>query len=57
MEDRERRERKNNIVIKALKEKEKKNLIESAQKFLKEEFKVKERVKECRSQEKKEEKW
>jgi len=46
MGDRERRERKNNLVIKGLKGKGKKNLIESAQKFLEEEFEVKEGVKE-----------
>jgi len=34
MENKERRERKNNLVIKGLKGKEKKNLIESAQKCL-----------------------
>jgi len=42
MEDRERRERKNNLVIKGLKGKGKKNLIANAQKFLEEEFEVKE---------------
>jgi len=46
MEDRERRERKNNLVIKGLRGKRKKNLIESAQKFLEEEFEVKRGVKE-----------
>jgi len=46
MEDRERRERKNYVVIKGLKGKGKKNLIESTQKFLEEEFEVKEGVKE-----------
>jgi len=46
MEDRERRERKNNLVIKGLKGRGKKNLIESAQKFLEEEFEVKGGVKE-----------
>jgi len=46
IEDRERRERKNNLVIKGLKGKGKKNLIENAQKFLKEEFEVREGVKE-----------
>jgi len=46
MENRERRERKTNLVIKGLKGKGKKNLIESAQKFLEEEFEVKEGVKE-----------
>jgi len=34
MEDRERRKRKNNLAIKELKGKGKKNLIENAQKFL-----------------------
>jgi len=42
MEDRERRERKNNLIIKGLKGKGKKNLIENAQKFLEEEFEMKE---------------
>jgi len=46
MEDRERRERKNNLVIKGLRGKGEKNLIESAQKFLEEEFEVKGGVKE-----------
>jgi len=46
MEDRERRERKNNLVIKGLKGKAKKNLIENAEKFIEEEFEVKEGVKE-----------
>jgi len=46
MENRERRERKNNLVIKGLKGKGKKNLIESVQKFLEEEFEMKEGVKE-----------
>jgi len=46
MKDRQKKERKNNLVIKGLKGKGKKNLIESAQKFLEEEFEVKERVKE-----------
>jgi len=46
MEDRERRERKHNLVIKGLKGKGKKNLIQNAQKFLKEEFEVKEGMKE-----------
>jgi len=46
MEVRERRERKNNLVIKGLKRKGKKNLIESAQKFLEKEFEMKEGVKE-----------
>jgi len=47
MEDRERRKkRKNNLVIKGLRGKVKKNLIESAQKFLEEEFEVKGGVKE-----------
>jgi len=43
MED---RERKNNLIIKGLKGKGKKNLIESVQKFLKEEFEMKERMKD-----------
>jgi len=34
MEDKESRERKNNLVIKGLKGKEKKNLIENAQKLI-----------------------
>jgi len=46
MENRERRERKNNLIIKGLRRKGKKNLIESAQKFLEEEFEVKEGVRE-----------
>jgi len=46
IEDREKRERKNNLVIKGLKGKGKKNLIESVQKFLKEEFEIKEGVKD-----------
>jgi len=46
MEDRERRERKNNVVIKGLKGKEKKNLMESAQKIVEEEFEEKEGVKD-----------
>jgi len=46
MEDRERRERKNNLVIKGLRGKGKKNQIESAQKFLEEEFEIKRGVKE-----------
>jgi len=41
MKDRERRERKNNLVIKGLICKGKKNLIKNAQKLLEEEFKVK----------------
>jgi len=43
MED---RERKNKLVIKGLREKGKKNLIESAQKFLEENFEVKGGMKE-----------
>jgi len=46
MEDRERRERTNNLVIKGLTGKGRKNLIESVQKFLEEEFEVKGGVKE-----------
>jgi len=46
MEDRDRRDRKNNLVIKGLKGKGKKNLVESAQKFLEKKFKMKEGVKE-----------
>jgi len=45
MEDRKSRERKNNLVIKELRGKGKKNLIESAQKFLEEEFEIKGGVK------------
>jgi len=48
MEDRERRERNNNLVIKGLRGKGKQNLIESAQKFLEEEFEVKGGVEEVR---------
>jgi len=44
MEVREKSERKNNLVIKGLNGKGKTNLIERAQKFLEEEFEVKERV-------------
>jgi len=39
-------ERKNNLVIKGLEGKRKKNLIENAQKFLEKEFEVKEGVKD-----------
>jgi len=46
IEDREKKERKNNLLIKGLKRKGKKSLMEIAQKFLKEEFEVKEGVKE-----------
>jgi len=46
MEDRERRNKKNNLVIKGLRGKRTKNLIEGAQKFLEEEFDIKEGVKE-----------
>jgi len=46
MEDREKKERRNNLVIKGLKRKRKKNLIKIAQKFLEEEFEIKEGVKE-----------
>jgi len=47
MEDREKKERKNYLIIKGLKGKGKKNLIEIVQKFLEEEFEVKERVKDA----------
>jgi len=43
MVERKRRRRKNNLVIKGLKQKGKTNLIQSAQEFLGKEFEVKER--------------
>jgi len=46
IEDKEKKKRKNNLVIKELKGKGKKSLIETVEKFLEEEFEVKERVKE-----------
>jgi len=46
LKDREKRERKNNLVIKGLKGKGKKNLTEIAQKFLEVKFEVKEGVKD-----------
>jgi len=46
MGDRERREKKKNLVIKGLKRKGKKNLIERAYNFLEEEFEMKVGVKE-----------
>lgn len=49
MEDRERRERRNNLVIRGLKGKGRKELTQTAERFLEEEFGVKEGVKEVRT--------
>lgn len=47
MEERERNEKKNNIIIKGIKG-ERKNLKEMARKFMEEEFEIKEEMKDIK---------